>query len=245
MKKDRRQIKKNLPSHVHLPNKNEAKLLRQLRAKLKLSTEQVRSDKRNRKLLSEAQDIGEKKIKNMIQATKQNENVEEKILYYPLIITLYEITTDEIQNQLNSDEFNWQNFEQFLPQYVVDGEKVVQSDNFEFVTDKQKLFVMFDIEYTHPLLEYELNEMGVDYFFEYCKNSFCKLLNFLPKHSFEIFKNRGWTSFPNPTIIMIYLNHYVSYDYYSGGYEGDLDCWVEGFINSENVLVKYDNVVSK
>jgi hypothetical protein len=60
--KDRRIIKNSLPDNVHLMNKSEAKALRQLRAKFKASELEIRLDKKKRKVLSEAQDAGEKPL---------------------------------------------------------------------------------------------------------------------------------------------------------------------------------------
>lgn len=50
----------NVPADIHVMNKNEAKLLRQLKAKTGLSEEELRSQKKYRVQLSTAQKIGTK-----------------------------------------------------------------------------------------------------------------------------------------------------------------------------------------
>jgi hypothetical protein len=50
---DRHSLKLSLPPDVHLPNKNEAKLLRRLKAETGLSEEEIRSIHKYRKMLSE------------------------------------------------------------------------------------------------------------------------------------------------------------------------------------------------
>lgn len=60
MNKDkRREVKLSLPNGVHLMNKNEAKVMRQLKKKTGLSEEEIREVKKYRKMLSDAQDAGE------------------------------------------------------------------------------------------------------------------------------------------------------------------------------------------
>jgi hypothetical protein len=56
----RHRLKITLPPNVHFMNKNEAKMLRKLRAKTGLSEEVLRSFKKYRKVLSDSQDAGEK-----------------------------------------------------------------------------------------------------------------------------------------------------------------------------------------
>lgn len=61
MRGTKRDIKKSTaPKGVHIPNKNEAKLLRKLMAETKFSEEEIRTIKKYRIMLSEAQDKGEK-----------------------------------------------------------------------------------------------------------------------------------------------------------------------------------------
>lgn len=70
MRKNRREIKQTLPANIHLANKNEARLLRQMRAKSKSTELEIRAIKDNRKKLSEAQDAGEKML-NWYQQIQQ------------------------------------------------------------------------------------------------------------------------------------------------------------------------------
>ncbi|NJO65859.1 MAG: hypothetical protein HC836_49650 [Richelia sp. RM2_1_2] len=51
----RRYIKSILPPEIHLPNKNEAKLLRKLKKQTGMTEEEIRSHKKYRILLSQAQ----------------------------------------------------------------------------------------------------------------------------------------------------------------------------------------------
>lgn len=60
---DKRRVRKAFAGGEHVPNKNEAKLLRKLMAETKLSEEEIRSIKKYRIMLSEAQDKGEKPTK--------------------------------------------------------------------------------------------------------------------------------------------------------------------------------------
>ncbi len=57
-------IKSTAPKGVHIPNKNEAKLLRKLKAETGLTEEELRKIKKYRVMLSEAQDKGEKPTEN-------------------------------------------------------------------------------------------------------------------------------------------------------------------------------------
>lgn len=61
--KDRRIIKANLPAGIHLMNKNESKMLRQIKMKTGLTEEQIRAEKKYRIILSNAQDQGETPLK--------------------------------------------------------------------------------------------------------------------------------------------------------------------------------------
>lgn len=61
--KNRREIKSTLPPNVHLMNKNEAKLLRQLKKKTGLNETEIRQNPDYRKALSEAQDKGERELR--------------------------------------------------------------------------------------------------------------------------------------------------------------------------------------
>lgn len=58
----RQRIKAAAPANVHLPNTNEAKMLRKIRAETGLSEIEVRNIKKYRKMLSEAQDVGEREL---------------------------------------------------------------------------------------------------------------------------------------------------------------------------------------
>lgn len=58
----RQEIKANCPPDKHLPNKNEAKMLRKIMAETGLNELEVRNIKKYRKMLSEAQDAGETEL---------------------------------------------------------------------------------------------------------------------------------------------------------------------------------------
>lgn len=58
----RHRLKILLPANVHLMNKNESKMLRKLKMKTKMSEAEIRSVKKYRVMLSEAQDSGEKPL---------------------------------------------------------------------------------------------------------------------------------------------------------------------------------------
>ena len=58
----RQRIKAMAPPDEHLPNKDEAKMLRKLMAETGLSEIEVRNIKKYRKMLSKAQDAGEREL---------------------------------------------------------------------------------------------------------------------------------------------------------------------------------------
>ena len=172
----------------------------------------------------------------------------EETLFFPMMVTLYELSGKEVKEKLLSPDFNEEEFENFFPKYVVDGEDITETEYFFDIgfqdtdEDNDTLYLMFDVEYAHPLLEYEFQHTGFQDFFQYNQNSLPQLLRSLPKHTSDAHMKRGWQSFPNPIIIIVYMKYYTSYDYYSGGYEGDMDVWIEGYMDKNNNFIKYDDV---
>jgi hypothetical protein len=180
---------------------------------------------------------------NLIDSSAKSENT----LFFPMVITLYEFSAKEIKKTINAPDFDWEKFDEFSPQYIVDTERIVESvyvfeDDIFQETNDDELFLMFDIEYYHPLLEYEIQEVGIEDFFDYCQNSLPQLLRVLPQNNMEMHEKKGWRTFPDPIIIMVYMKHYSHYDHYSGGYEGELDVAIEGYLDKQNNFIKYDDI---
>jgi len=63
--------KRNAPPGVHIPNKNEAKLLRKLMSDTGLSEKEVREHKKYRKMLSEAQKVPKSKKSKLEKAQEK------------------------------------------------------------------------------------------------------------------------------------------------------------------------------
>lgn len=75
----KRSVKKAYAGGKHVPNKNEAKLLRKIMAETGLSEEEVRQHKKYRKMLSEEQDRGEQQLSRVERFQKKKDRLLKKI----------------------------------------------------------------------------------------------------------------------------------------------------------------------
>jgi len=68
---DKRSLRKAYSNGAHVPNKNEATLLRKIMSESGLTEEEVRANKKYRKMLSEAQDKGENSTISRVEKEKK------------------------------------------------------------------------------------------------------------------------------------------------------------------------------
>ncbi len=157
-----------------------------------------------------------------------------------IAINLFEISNSHIKEvQTKLDEQHW--ITDVLPEYLlVDGIIYETSDYFDdvdFCLDvlkADKIWTMFDVEYTHPIFEYEINNFG---FLEFMLE--IELADYLKKlkaHSEHRFSKNYYHGFP--TFVLIQHDVISHYDHYSGGNEYETIMQVLGHFNENFELQK-------
>lgn len=160
-----------------------------------------------------------------------------------IAINLFEISNafiKTVQTEIKNE--SW--IEEVLPEYVlVDGEIHNTTDYFddvefciEAIKDDNKKWSMFDVEYTHPIFEYEIDSFGFSEF-----ASEIQLADYLKKikpHSENRFSKNYYHGYS--TFVLIQIDVISHYDYYNGGYECETIMQILGHFDSDFNLVKND-----
>ncbi len=153
-----------------------------------------------------------------------------------LSIKLFEISNKcikDVQTELHNE--SW--IEDVLPEYiVVDGEIHETTDYFdnvdfcsEVLKDDEKTWKMFDVDYVHALLQYEIDEIGfVDFVKELQLAEYLKKLE--PQSGYKFIKD-----YNNETaiFILIQIDSIPQYDYYSGATEYETETEILGHFDED------------
>lgn len=143
-----------------------------------------------------------------------------------------------IQTKINQDIW----LEDVLPEYiVVDGEIHLTTNYFddvdfynESVVNDEGKWLMFNLNYIHPLLQYDfeaigevdaMNEMGFGEYVEKLESN-CEY--------------RYGNEYNNPIFIVFQHNTISSYDPYSGGYEYETETIILGYLDDNFNLIPND-----
>lgn len=136
-------------------------------------------------------------------------------------LNIYRLSSNYIESvrQLNPQR---EKFARNIPTYCVADHKITLSEyHFQFTSEGRENWVLFDIDYCHPLIQNEISEIGEENFidnidlFQFIRDSIHDLLIF----SEEYYKK----SIPRPTYLIIEITYMNSYDPHNGEY----DCEVE------------------
>lgn len=132
-------------------------------------------------------------------------------------LNVYELSSDYIEEvrRLNPQR---EKFRDNIPTYcVTHNEIVICEQYFQFTSKSEDNWILFDLEYIHPILRHEISETSKEQFFD--EIGLFEFMKNVPCLSETQYKK----SLPIPTYIVIEVTYTNSYDYYSGGY----DCEVE------------------
>ena len=164
-----------------------------------------------------------------------------------LNVEFYEISENYIRELRN----NYQNPKMvfsILPSYTINKNKDANNDLIEadyylqFIglsketTDEKYIFV--NLFTSDSLLDYEIRQSGLTDLFKGI--DFEKILSvFTPRTDDEIKRH----SIPSSDYLVVELNYIKSQDYYSGGWECDLDIDIIGYLNKKMEIQYYDETL--
>ena len=132
-------------------------------------------------------------------------------------LNVYKISSAYIEKirELNPQR---EKFRNNLPKFCVTKDKITLTEyHFQFTSTGQEQWILFDIEYCHPAIQVEINESDEEYFFREID-----LFNFIQRLPFqdEEFYNKCYSI---PVYLIIEITYINSYNYYSGGYECEIE----------------------
>lgn len=132
-------------------------------------------------------------------------------------LNIYQISSKYIEEvrKLNPQR---EKFRDNIPTYCITDTKITLSEyHFQFTSENKENWILFNIEYRHPILEHEISATDEgDFINEINLFDFIKNIPFLSEEQYR-------KSLPIPGYIIIEVTYTNSYDYHSGGY----DCEVE------------------
>lgn len=158
-----------------------------------------------------------------------------------LLLNVYKITNENIGDMRKknpTDRF----LESLLPTYCIrtDTHKIDYTASYlQFVgffeNEKKEEYWMFDIQGADSILYEEINQCGIGELL-----SDYDLSKIFEKISYNTYEDMGH-SIPKTCHIFVELDYVSSFDYYSGGYEYDMDVYIRGYLSDDLKIIDIYN----
>jgi hypothetical protein len=156
-------------------------------------------------------------------------------------VQLYEIT-DNYLFKLREKQKIPENIFKFLPKYTLNEKNnkcptlsdfYLQYMGFSYKDEPQK-FLIFNLDTIDSLLKEEIDNAGCDDLF---KNfNFEHILSVFTPHTEEDLMHH---IIPTTNYIVVEINYDITFDDYSGGYDGDSTIRIVGYLNEKLEIVYY------
>jgi len=138
-------------------------------------------------------------------------------------LNIYRISSQFIE-RIRKNNTSWKNSSYFIPTYVFVQKKVhLASYYFQFTSEGQESYIMFDIADKSPLLEIEMSDTGENEFLNDLEID--TFINLLPIEDESVYRK----SIPLPCYLVIQLNYTPDSSYDSQEVEFDYAC--TGFLS--------------
>jgi hypothetical protein len=157
-------------------------------------------------------------------------------------VELYEISNNFIYKMREAHKKPDEVFD-YLPTYTLNTYKdqhnrPMLADCFHqfiglFDNEKNEKYFYFNLETLDSQLKEEIDNAGIEDLFK--KFDFLKILSHFTSHSED---DLSKMVFPTVNYLIVELTYDVSYDYYNGGYDCDLDVDIIGYLDG-NLQTKY------
>ena len=137
--------------------------------------------------------------------------------------------------QLRKQRANPESVFDILPEYVLNE----KHNNIQYAryflqyvgtseTEAETFYYMMNYNTLDSNLDYELNETGKDTFMT--QLNITPILDKLVICSESVLSNHG---FPTVNYLMVNINIEQNYDYYNGGFEYDVECYLDGYLDKD------------
>jgi hypothetical protein len=163
-------------------------------------------------------------------------------------VKLYEIS-EKFMYDLRQKHKNPEEVFKFLPRYTVNTNKeahnspVIAEYYHQFVGhfnnpnhENNEKYLYFDLETLDRHLENEIDESGVDVFQDFDFKKIFLQSRFIPHTEDDLSK----FVFPSTDYLIVEITYDSSYDYYSGGYDCDIEYDITGYLNGNLEAVYFE-----